>query len=269
MASYSLGINGPVIGKVGTVVGYIWKGRPCLRAYRRDIAYPNTPRQQSQRDWFVSMVRFASKAVPALKMGLRESAKRALMTEGNYFVRENKRFFHGTNGTVEIDYSSLKLSEGGASDVYFNTPRFEEGEILEVTFAKNSTLLRPSGDDSVYLFVYNPRLEDAFFSAPASRRNKQIRVRLPQQWAGDQVHIYGFVVNHEGKASRTTYIGTGRINHYEDGGRFVQINKEWLDFVDCARFSTEQSRVPSDSSSVESTPSLGLMNPPGTPPDVP
>lgn len=269
MATYSLGINGPIIGKVGTVVGYIWKGRPCVRAYRRNIAFPNTPRQQSQHDWFVAMVRFASKAVPAIRLGLREGAKRAAMTEGNYFVRENKRFFHNNNGSLEIDFPSLKISEGAASDVYFNHPVFEEGEILSVSFSKNSSLLRPSSEDSVYLFVYNPRLEDAFFSAPATRRSKQIHVRLPQQWAGDQIHIYGFVVDQEGKPSRTTYIGTGRVNHYEDGGRFVQINKDWLDFVDSVRFANDRPSAPSTSPTVDSISSQHPESHSDAPPNVP
>lgn len=56
------GVLGGFSGKLGMVVGYTWRGRPCIRVYRHAINYPNTELQQKQRDWFVSMVRFASQA---------------------------------------------------------------------------------------------------------------------------------------------------------------------------------------------------------------
>ena len=93
MAKLDQGILGPFRGKVGTVVGYLWRGKPVVRAYRKEINYPNTERQQAERDWFVSMVRFAATARQALLLGLREKAARDVMTEGNAFVRMNKDCF--------------------------------------------------------------------------------------------------------------------------------------------------------------------------------
>ena len=53
MAKIYQGPLGNFSGKVGTVVGYMWRGRPCIRVYRHAINYPNTEQQQQQRDWFV------------------------------------------------------------------------------------------------------------------------------------------------------------------------------------------------------------------------
>ena len=75
MAKLEQGILGPFRGKVGTVVGYLWRGRQVVRAYRREINYPNTASQQAEREWFVGMVRFASTARQALLLGLREKAE--------------------------------------------------------------------------------------------------------------------------------------------------------------------------------------------------
>ena len=93
MAKLEQGILGPFRGKVGTVVGYLWRGRQVVRAYRREINYPNTEMQQAEREWFVGMVRFAATARQALLLGLREKAERDVMTEGNVFVRMNKGCF--------------------------------------------------------------------------------------------------------------------------------------------------------------------------------
>ena len=40
------GVTGVFSGKVGPVVGYMWRNRYCIRAYRRTVNYPNTESQQ-------------------------------------------------------------------------------------------------------------------------------------------------------------------------------------------------------------------------------
>ncbi len=212
MAKLEQGILGAFSGKVGTVVGYTWRGRACVRAYRKDVAYPNTAMQQAERDWFVSMVRFASKARQALKLGLREQAERHQMTEGNYFVMSNKRCFSQQEGAVRVDYAGLCLARGAAAPVGFLSPRFEEGEVVVADFEKNSQLSRASSEDSVYLFAYAPGVGEGCLSAAALRRSKVVRMRLPQHWAGAEVHLYGFVVDREGRASNSAYIGSGYVS---------------------------------------------------------
>ena len=58
--------------------------------------------------------------------------------------------------------------------------------------------------------------------------------KLPAWWTGQEVHLYGFVVDKDGRPSNTTYIGVGRVNHYEDRGRYIPLNKNWNDFVEMA-----------------------------------
>ncbi|MBQ2510771.1 MAG: hypothetical protein II531_01270 [Bacteroidales bacterium] len=231
MAHLLQGINGPYVGKVGPVVGYLWKGVPCVRSYRRHINYPNTGAQQREKDWFIAMVRFAAGARHVLKLGLREAASEAHMTEGNLFVRHNKDCFHHDGETLHIDYEHLVLSQGAAADVFFRPPQFLENAVVEVPFEKNSMSLRASSDDNVYLYAYCPSHGSGVLSAPALRRSKKVRALLPEEWSGETVHLYGFVIDKEGRASRTTYIGMGRVDHHEDGGRFVRINSGWNDFV--------------------------------------
>ena len=118
MAKLEQGILGPFRGKVGTVVGYTWRGMACVRAYRKEINYPNTEHQQAEREWFVSMVRFAARARQALLLGLRERAARDQMTEGNAFVKMNKHCFGRTHAPV--------AACGGA------TPSSLEGELKKL-----------------------------------------------------------------------------------------------------------------------------------------
>ena len=268
MAILTTGITGPFIGRVGPVVGYMWKHTHCVRAYVEHIRYPNTEDQQRERAWFVSMVRFAAAARPALKLGMQQKAKEFNMTEGNFFVKMNKRHFVRANGQVAVDYSSLKLSFGSAADVYFHAPRFEEGETVAVDFEKNALPLRSSGDDSVYLYVYAPGLGEGLLSAPAPRRSKTVRFKLPEWWAGQEVHLYGFVVDKEGRASKTTYVGVGRVNHYEDRGRYIPLNNKWKEFVDIANEVNETHEAAPQAAlpEVDDKPCIDLF---GDPPEVP
>ena len=235
MAKIYQGPLGNFSGKVGTVVGYMWRGRPCIRVYRHAINYPNTEQQQQQRDWFVSMVRFASQATGALKFGFRQKSLEAHMTEGNYFVMMNKRHFHRREGQLSVDYEHLKIAEGSAADVYFKQPHFEQDEIVTVGFEKNTMSLRASGEDSVYIYIYAPDLATGILSAPTTRRSRQVSLKLPTTWAGHEVHIYGFVVDKEGRASNSTYIGPGRVSHEEERGRYRAMDNVWQEFVNLAQ----------------------------------
>ena len=283
MAKLEQGILGAFSGRVGTVVGYSWRGRACVRAYKRTVAYPNTPMQQAERDWFVSMVRFASTARQALLLGLREQAERHQMTEGNYFVMSNKRCFARTHAPISahgnatpsgiegerrhthtipttklgrvdmhfnsspklgevpegrrsvsqgreaclaIDFEHIIIAEGTAAEVRFKAPQFEEGEVVRVEYEKNSMLSRASSEDSVYLFAYAPALGESQLSAPALRRSKVVKMRLPQHWSGTEVHLYGFVVDREGRASRSAYIGHGTVSQPDNYVPLVQVTHE-------------------------------------------
>lgn len=234
MAKITSGILGPFTGRLGTAVGYMWRQKACVRAYQPHIHFPNTPLQQQQHSWFISMVRFAAVANPALKLGYKLLSYKASMTDGNYFVTKNKEHFHIEDGQIRIDYDKLQLSAGSTADVYFKSPRFEQNETISVEFEKNSLSLRALNEDSVYLFVYSPSLGEGFLSAPVARRAKHLRIRLPEEWSGNEVHLYGFVIDRDGRASNSTYIGVGRVNHYEDRGRYIPLDNKWQEFVNLA-----------------------------------
>lgn len=234
MAKYYQGINGAFHGKVGQVVGYMWKCTPCIRTYNKEVHYPNTESQQRERDWFISMVRFAAQARQALLLGVKQGAYASNMTEGNYFVTKNKHHFHHVDGGIEVDYEKLSIAEGPAADVVFHTPVFREHETVIVEFDRNTLFSRASGDDMVYIYLYSVDLGRGFMAASVARKTKSVSLQLPSEWAGSLVHIYGFVVDREGRSSNSTYIGAGMVNHYNDGTTYIPLNKSWMDFVEVA-----------------------------------
>ncbi len=220
MAKLEQGILGPFRGKVGTVVGYMWRGKHVVRGYRKEINYPNTANQRAERDWFVSMVRFAATARQALLLGMREKAARWQMTEGNAFVKMNKSAFKrnqiekiesidsidSMDSMNSIDYQRIILSEGSAAPVRFSTANVDGNSVLSVDFEKNGGMSRARGGDRVYLYIYNTATREGFLSHPAERRSGRLAVQLPDGWTERNVKLWGFVVDKEGRASGSAYV---------------------------------------------------------------
>ena len=246
MAKLEQGILGPFRGKVGTVVGYLWRGKHVVRAYRREINYPNTEQQQAEREWFVGMVRFAATARQALLLGLRERAARDVMTEGNVFVRMNKSCFGrdaacrvrsaaavdmpraaadmaSCGSTADaarrvrtgVDYERIRIAEGSAAPVRFTTAGVDENNVLHVDFERNSGMTRAKASDNVYVYVYNADTREGLLSAAAERRRGLLEMQLPEGWNERNVRMWGFVVDGEGRASGSQYVA---VDVLEDGG---------------------------------------------------
>ena len=210
MAKLEQGILGPFRGKVGTVVGYLWRGQGVVRAYVREINYPNTAAQQAERDWFVSMVRFASAVRPALQKGFRRAAAEARMYETNWFVKSNKRHFRTQeDGSVSVDYQRLALSSGGVAPVAAESARVDAEGVLEVRFDGLRQLRRSKASDEVTLVAYNARERKAMIASTVERRTGRVAIRLPDGWQRDELHCYLFAVDAQGEASVSCYIGAG------------------------------------------------------------
>ena len=202
MAKQRFGINDGYRGTVGTVIGYQWRGRWCLRSRPRRVANPRTEAQQEHRQLFRDMVRLASRMLPALRKGLREASLEAQMTEGNLFVKMNKDCFTPQG----VDYEKLAVSAGPVAPVAFTEVELDGQGVLHASFEKNPLHLQASGDDEVTVYAYCPSLEQGCLSAPVYRRSKHLDMVLPDQWAGREVHFYGFVVDDCQRASETQYL---------------------------------------------------------------
>ena len=93
MAKQRFGINDAYRGTVGTVIGYEWRGKWCLRSRPLRVRNPRTAKQQSNRLLFKQMVDLASHMKMALRKGLRGVSLGMHITECNLFVKRNKECF--------------------------------------------------------------------------------------------------------------------------------------------------------------------------------
>ena len=227
MARYYNGILGPFRGKVGTVVGYLWNGKPCMRAYKRIVKNPRTEAQQAHRAMFKEEVQLAAKMRWAVKTTMTEAAREAGMTAYNLFVKVNQHAF-GTHPSVSaaggatspslgeeladavlaVDYSNLILSMGDIPQVEMREMEWTADNVLTVRFGQG----RGSSYDHVFLYVYVPTLETGFLSAPTYRRDKRIALALPDEYAGHEAVVYLMVQNGNGLWSDSLFCGEMALN---------------------------------------------------------
>jgi len=239
MATINQGVMGGFHGRVGTVVGYNWRGKWVMRARPAFIRNPRTEAQQRHRMMFREEVRLASR----LNWLLRESMEQLSLDEGltpcNYFIKENQHCFSwdstvGTQRAVSavddtnsladtarrvptdgggllVDWANLVLSHGPVAPVAFGVPEVSEGTRLTIGFEKNPEHRRADALDKVHLFLYCTDCEECFLAAPVYRADRQVSVVLPAWWEGKEVQLWGLVEDQQGRWSETIYIGYGEL----------------------------------------------------------
>ena len=202
MAKQSYGILDGYRGTVGTVIGYRWRGKWCLRAKPRFVRNPRTEAQQAHRMLFRDMVRLAGRMLDATRWGLGRASMEEGMTECNLFVRLNKDCFSAEG----VDYERLAVSHGPVAPVGFTAAGVDGHGVLHVEWEKNPLGMRCKADDDVFVYAWCPSLEQGCLAAPAKRSRKRMDVALPDEFLGQEVHCYGFTRDMDRQTSETAYI---------------------------------------------------------------
>ena len=121
MAKQTNGINGGYLGRVGSVVGYMWRDQYCVRSLPRFYHDAKTENQMGQRSLFKASVAFAGRLKDILRLGFQKQALALHKTECNYFLMVNKGCFAMDGEALAVDFPRLRVSEGPVAPVAFGT----------------------------------------------------------------------------------------------------------------------------------------------------
>lgn len=213
MAKISWGILDGFIGKVGTVVGSFWKGKPVMRAYKRQIRNANTEAQQLVRTRFGAINSLAGAFLSAIRLGFYEVARRQRTTEGNVFVQLNWDYVHASvPGTATVDYDELQIAKGNLPEIQFGNATFTTPLQVTVPINDSASIVGTDADDLAYIYVYSPEASAGILASPKVRSDAEITADVPDYWVGQRVHVYGFGVGVEGNLSNSRYLGSGTIS---------------------------------------------------------
>ncbi len=211
MAKLPEGIFGPIIGKVGPIVGATWKGIPYVRSLAPKSVKPPTPAQFLNNEKFKFTNQFLKPFQPFFNIGFMNKAIK--MTPLNVAYSMNYRYtVVGTYPNLYIDYSVFIWSAGMLSvldEVHFS---LEADQRLKVTWQDNHRL-NASFDDQVMLLIYCPALKiaDGFLSG-VSRADMECSFSLDSLFSGYELFLYISVISlNRKKTANSQYLGSVQI----------------------------------------------------------
>lgn len=201
------GILGPFSGKVGTVVGAIWKGIGTIRALPASVANPRTEGQVNQRTKFTAVVEFLQPSLAFVQQGFRFYAKgmSAYNAAQSYIL---KNAITGTSPNFSVDYANALVSRGKLEGVQGGLAAEESGSVT-VTWTDNSAIGNARPDDKVMLLIYNTTQADAksVLEDAAVRETATISTSVTAT-SGDILQVYLAFQSADGSmVSNSKYVG--------------------------------------------------------------
>ena len=189
MAKLPQGIFGPIIGKVGPVVGAKWKDISYVRSRASKSVKPPTLAQLSSRGKFKFINKFFMPFHSYLSIGLMNKAKS--MTPLNVaYSMNHKQMVQGTYPNFTIDYSEFRWSEGSLPTLIGLQVEKTDVNVLKLTWEQDnrrSTVF----NDQVMLLIYCPalKLTDGFLNG-VNRADKHCNFSINPKFAGHEVEVY-------------------------------------------------------------------------------
>lgn len=190
MAKLVMGVLGGFSGKVGTVVGSIWKGIATIRAYVANVTNPNTPAQLEQRSKFKLIIEFLRPLTAFLRVGYKSLAtqKTAFNAAAKYNLANA---LTGTYPDFTINYPEVKVSRGNLPGPSGYTATSTVPTEINFAWTDNSWEQGSAAEDKAMLVVYDPARGMSVNITGGGQRDAGSQViTLPEAFSGDLVQCY-------------------------------------------------------------------------------
>ena len=207
MAKLPEGIFGPIIGKLGNVVGAKWKDIPYLRSVALKSNKPPSAAQVNNREKFKFVNEFLKPFQQFINVGLHNKAKN--MTELNAAYSLNHNHIVVDNyPNFSIDYSKFIWSEGSLPALNELQFHLTVDNVLALSWQQDSRS-STTFNDQLMLLVYCPAIKTAGgFISGVSRADKQYSFAMPAKFRMLDVEIYISVTSlNRKKVANSQYLG--------------------------------------------------------------
>lgn len=130
---------GKVSGKLGAVVFSTSGGETISREYNPHVANPSTEPQVNQRARMKLMSQVSAALAPVIVM-----QKIGLVSARNQFVKRNFAYSNAVDGTAQISYENIQLTQGNASlpQIVFINPGGQQSPSLELAERADAAVSR-------------------------------------------------------------------------------------------------------------------------------
>jgi hypothetical protein len=213
MAIIPNGITGPFIGRVGSVVGYVSRGKAIMRSRpnfskSRKFSIP----QQQQHAKFSLMNKYLGPIIPFLN-ATKKTGEVDLTGYNKAFSYNVKNAIAGSYPNLTIAYNMVLLSRGDLPNVQTPSIRPVSGGQIQVSWPDNSGTGMARRDDKLFVAVFCENLNNhwitVFNLTDRSAGNCFVNASL---FRGQQVHIYiGFLSAGGDDVSDSLYVGAAQV----------------------------------------------------------
>ncbi|MGL4584183.1 MAG: DUF6266 family protein, partial [Flavobacterium sp.] len=221
MAEIKQGILGGVHGKVGTVVGFMWRGKYYIRSRPRKSSKLATGKQVAQRSKLAVASGFVSKFrefvnahyPPALlndKMASgREQLISMLMKEGMTNIE----------GEPCVEIANVLVSMGSLPPAVVKKVNQLKTGRIKVLWDNSITNILAKNTDRLSIVAYSEELHKVeVIESIAKREDKYVHFDLPKDWVEGKVHFWSVWKSADGKLiSTSAYHGMIELGEQETG----------------------------------------------------
>jgi hypothetical protein len=190
MGTIKQGILGGFSGKVGSVIGGVWKGISYMRGIALSHNDLKSDAQLAHRQKFAVVGHFLQPLSEFLLVSFRNYAVR--MTGINAAFKYN--FANAVTGTYPnqaIDYPNARVAQGNLPSALNQVAASTVAGTVHFTWEDNSGEVGASSDDKTLIVIYNPTQNQAVtVKELAERADGTQTVTVPDSFSGDLVECY-------------------------------------------------------------------------------
>lgn len=209
MATVDKGVLGGFSGKVGSVVGFQWRGITVMRSLPQKNNRPPSEAQLLLRQRFRLVMGFLTPLKPIVTRFYEEAqgSSSPFNLATSYHLKQAVQL---VDGAYVVDYPKVLISKGYLAWMEATGLSAEPGGNLSLSWEDNSGQAFASEDDKLLVSVYAPALNKFELFIPAALRADQaVTLSLPPSFSGQQIQCWATFVTHTEKAAATsTYLGS-------------------------------------------------------------
>ena len=210
MAKLIAGINGPIVGKVGTVIGSSYKGTPYIKARPGKKPARRTPDEANNQSNFSKLHFWLQPILRFVREGFKGYAEKV---EGFNAAKSYnlKHAFIGDRSNKALDASLVLVSYGDLPLPSYASVEKSGDFTLKITWDPSGENY-DSGQDQVLLLAYDEvsrQYRSALFGQ--FRRTGTDTLELPNT-SGYNYHVYLAFVSHDrSRRSKSVYLGVVEV----------------------------------------------------------
>ncbi|MDM1499677.1 DUF6266 family protein [Myroides odoratimimus] len=235
MAEIKDGILGGVHGTVGTVVGFMWRGRYFIRSKPRKSHKLATEAQVLQRSKLGVVSSFVSK----FKDFVNEHYPQALLNNKMATGKEQLISMLMKEGIVKvegepcIDIAKVLVSMGPLPPAVIKKINQLKTGRIKVQWDNSITNVLTKDTDRLSIVAYSESLDVVTeIRAIAKREDRYIHFDLPKEWKEGKVHFWSVWKSADDKViSTSAYHGITQLGEHteqltEEGGQSIEVKEE-------------------------------------------